>query len=126
MIVTTDTHVEGYRIASQLGLVRGVSASTMNLWEMYSVLLPFLRKFMVSPTERCERDYDLAVDRMLAQVATRGANAIVSVRIEQGHQPPVNNSTLALRHGSDDRTDRLRIGVLIERSESWRQQQWAE
>ena len=95
MIVTTDTQVDGYRIASQLGLVRGVSASTINLWEMYSVMLPFLRRFMASPTDRCERDYDIAVDRMVTQATERGANAIVGVRVEQGHQPPVNNSTLA-------------------------------
>ena len=95
MIVTTDVQVDGYRITAQLGLVRGVSASTMNLWEMYCVMLPFLRRFLESPTDRCERDYDIAVERMLAQATTRGANAIVGVRIEQGHQPPVNSSTLA-------------------------------
>ena len=95
MIVTTDVQVDGYRITAQLGLVRGVSGSTMNLWELYSVMLPSLRRFMASPVDRGERDYDIAVDRMTAQATERGANAIIGVRIKQGHQPPVSCSTLA-------------------------------
>lgn len=95
MIVTTDVQVDGHRITSQLGLVRGATGSTMNLWEFYSVMLPFLRRFMKSPSDRCESDYDIAVERMIAQATTRGANAIVGIRVEHGHQPPVSSSTLA-------------------------------
>jgi uncharacterized protein YbjQ (UPF0145 family) len=62
MIVTTDTQVDGYRIASQLGLVRGVSASTMNLWEFYSVMVPFLRKLIKSTEVRCVEVPDALVD----------------------------------------------------------------
>ena len=95
MIVTTDTQVDGYRIASQLGLVRGVATRSMSMFGMYNVMFPFLRRLSESPAITHERNYDTAVSRMVEQATEKGANAIVGVRIEQAHQPPFDNSILA-------------------------------
>ena len=91
MIVTTDNRIEGMRVTSHLGLVRGIESTTINMWSMYVMMFPFLKFLFRSPAVSHSAAWDAAVERMTQMAEERGAQAIIGVRVDNTPLPPIHS-----------------------------------
>jgi uncharacterized protein YbjQ (UPF0145 family) len=83
MIVATSFEISGYRIAKTLGLVRG---NTIRARHAGKDILAMLRNLAGGEvreyTKMLAEAREQAIDRMLEEADTLGANAIVGVRFQ--------------------------------------------
>lgn len=95
-MVTTNIELSGYRVVSQLGVVRGITVRSRsllgNLAGVFQML--FGGKLSIYVT-LCEKTRDEAYRLMLQQAAERGANAVIAMRYDANDVMDGVNEVLA-------------------------------
>ena len=82
-LVTTAFTLEGYRIAKNLGLVRGITVRSRSIFGNIGALLQTLFGGRISLyQELCERAREEAYDIMVEHGQAMGANAIIGMRYD--------------------------------------------
>jgi uncharacterized protein YbjQ (UPF0145 family) len=82
-LITTSNALEGYRITSQLGLVRGITVRSRSI--VGNIAGSFMTIFGGRSsiyTELCEKAREEALQLMIQHANERGANAIVNMRYD--------------------------------------------
>lgn len=83
ILVTTSTGLEGYRIARQLGLVRGITVRSRSVFgNMAGGFLALFGGRNSIYTELCERTREEALQLMLQHGREMGCNAIINIRYD--------------------------------------------
>jgi len=83
MLITTSTSLEGYRINSQLGLVRGITVRSRSiLGNMAGGFMTIFGGKSAIYTELCENSREEALQLMIEHARGMGANAIINMRYE--------------------------------------------
>ena len=82
-LTTTAFTLDGYRIVQTLGVVRGITVRSRNIFGTIGGSLQTLLGGNISLfTELCEKTRNDAFEQMLAHAAALGANAVVGVRYD--------------------------------------------
>jgi uncharacterized protein YbjQ (UPF0145 family) len=83
MQITTSTHLEGYKITNQHGLVRGITVRSRGLGGNFvgSFMTIFGGKSVIY-TNLCESAREEAYQLMIKNAELLGANAIINMRYE--------------------------------------------
>jgi uncharacterized protein YbjQ (UPF0145 family) len=85
-LTTTAFVLDGYRIVQTLGVVRGITVRSRNIFGTIGGSLQTLFGGNISLfTELCERTREEAFEQMLEHARLQGANAVVGVRYD-GHE----------------------------------------
>ncbi len=81
--ITTSTSLEGYRVIRQLGLVRGITVRSRNIFGSFagSFMTIFGGKNVIY-TELCEKAREEALQLMIQHAKIIGANAIINMRYD--------------------------------------------
>lgn len=82
-LITTSTHLEGYRITKQLGLVRGITVRSRSL--VGNIAGGFMTLFggrSAIYTELCEKTREEALQLMIRHGKEMGCNAIINMRYD--------------------------------------------
>src|SRR5881397_1042322 len=83
MLITTSTHLEGYTITRQLGLVRGIVVRSRSLLGNIAGGFQTLFGGKISIyTELCERTRQEAYELMVQHAQQLQANAIINMRYD--------------------------------------------
>jgi uncharacterized protein YbjQ (UPF0145 family) len=83
MVVTTSTHLEGYRVTQQLGVVRGIIVRSRSLFgNIAGGLQSLLGGNITIYTELCENTRRDAYDLMVQHAIQLNANAIINMRYD--------------------------------------------
>jgi uncharacterized protein YbjQ (UPF0145 family) len=83
LLITTSTNLEGYRIKSQLGLVRGITVRSRSiLGNMAGGFMSIFGGRNTIYTELCENSREEALQLMIQHAHEMGANAIINMRYE--------------------------------------------
>ncbi len=83
LLLTTSTHLEGYKISEQLGLVRGITVRSRGLGG--NIAGGFMTIFggkSTIYTDLCEQAREEAYQLMIDSAKKIGANAIINMRYE--------------------------------------------
>src|SRR6187431_3005901 len=82
-LITTSNTLEGYRITSHLGIVRGITVRSRSLLGNIAGGIQTLFGGNISIyQELCEKTREDAFQQMLQQAADRGGNAIINMRYD--------------------------------------------
>jgi uncharacterized protein YbjQ (UPF0145 family) len=82
-MVTTTFELPGYRVAKNLGLVRGITVRSRSvLGTMGASLQTFVGGNITLFEEMCEKAREQALERMMEHALQRGANAVIGVRYD--------------------------------------------
>jgi uncharacterized protein YbjQ (UPF0145 family) len=82
-LITTSNHLEGYRIVSHLGLVRGITVRSRSI--IGNIAGSFMTIFGGRSsiyTELCENAREEALQLMIKHADERSANAIINMRYD--------------------------------------------
>jgi uncharacterized protein YbjQ (UPF0145 family) len=83
VLVTTSTHLEGYKIIEHLGVVRGIIVRSRNIFANIAGGLQTLVGGNISVyTNLCERTRQDAYDQLIEHAENKGANAIINMRYD--------------------------------------------
>ena len=83
MLVTTSTHLEGYKIIEHLGVIRGIIVRSRNIFANIAGGLQTLVGGNISVyTNLCERTRQDAYDQLIKHAEDKGANAIINMRYD--------------------------------------------
>jgi uncharacterized protein YbjQ (UPF0145 family) len=83
MLVTTSTHLEGYKIIEHLGVIRGITVRSRNIFANIAGGLQTLVGGNISVyTNLCERTRQDAYDELIRHAEEKGANAIINMRYD--------------------------------------------
>lgn len=81
MILTPSSEIPGYRIVASHGLVRGNTIRARNIGrDITAVIRNLVGGEITEYTKMMAEAREQALDRMIAEAETMGANAIVTVR----------------------------------------------
>ena len=82
-LITTSNQLEGYRITRHLGIVRGITVRSRNLFANLGGVIQTLIGGKISIyVELCEKTRQEAYDQLINHAEERGANAILNVRYD--------------------------------------------
>ena len=82
-LITTSTHLEGYKVVRQLGLVRGITVRSRSiLGNMAGGFMTIFGGRSAIYTELCERAREEALVLMVQHAKEMGANAIINMRYD--------------------------------------------
>jgi uncharacterized protein YbjQ (UPF0145 family) len=82
-LITTSTHLEGYRITKQLGLVRGITVRSRSiLGNMAGGFMTLFGGKSSIYTELCEKAREEALQLMVRHGEELGCNAIINMRYD--------------------------------------------
>jgi uncharacterized protein YbjQ (UPF0145 family) len=82
-LITTSTHLEGYRITKQLGLVRGITVRSRSiLGNMAGGFMTLFGGKSSIYTELCEKAREEALQLMIKHGRELGCNAIINMRYD--------------------------------------------
>ena len=82
-LITTSTNLEGYRIIKQLGIVRGITVSSRNIFGSFAgSFMTIFGGRNVIYTELCEKAREEAMKLMIDHARIIGANAIINMRYD--------------------------------------------
>lgn len=82
-MVTTAFELPGYRIARNLGLVRGITVRSRSIFGTLGASLQTVVGGNITLFESmCEKTREQALDLMMEHAAQRGANAVLGVRYD--------------------------------------------
>ena len=83
MLVTTSTHLEGYKITEHLGVVRGITVRSRGVGGNFigGLITIFGGRNSIF-TELCERTREEAYDLLIQQATEVGANAVINMRYD--------------------------------------------
>ena len=97
--VTTTFSFPGYRIARQLGVVRGITVRSRSVVGTLGGALQTLAGGNITMfTELCEQSRQEAYDLLVSHANERGANALIAVRYESTEL--MNGVTEVLAYGT--------------------------
>src|SRR5437868_2139386 len=83
MLVTTSTHLEGYRVVRQLGVVRGIIVRSKILFGSLGASIQTIFGGNITIfTSLCDRTRQDAFNLMLQNAKQAGANAIINMRYD--------------------------------------------
>jgi uncharacterized protein YbjQ (UPF0145 family) len=98
-MITTSTALEGYRVLSHLGIVRGITVRSRSLLGNLAGGLQTLLGGQISIyVDLCEKTREEAFQFMMQHAAERGANAIISMRYDANEV--MNGVTEVLAYGT--------------------------
>ena len=98
-MVTTAFTIEGYRITTQLGIVRGITVRSRSVFGTIGGSLQTIIGGNISLfTELCEKARGEAFDFMLKHASDLGANAIIGMRYDANEV--MNGVTEVLAYGT--------------------------
>jgi uncharacterized protein YbjQ (UPF0145 family) len=82
-LITTSTHLEGYKVVRQLGVIRGITVRSRSIFGNIAGGFQSLLGGQNSIyTELCEKTRAEAFDYMINHANDVGANAIINVRYD--------------------------------------------
>ena len=82
-LITTSNQLEGYRITKHLGLVRGITVRSRNIFANIGAVFQTLGGGKISLyVELCERTRREAFEDLVQNANEKGANAIINVRYD--------------------------------------------
>lgn len=82
-MVTTAFELPGYRVVKNLGLVRGITVRSRNIFGTLGASLQTIVGGNITLFETmCEKTREQALDLMMEHAAQQGANAVVGVRYD--------------------------------------------
>lgn len=99
LIITTSTHLEGYKIKEQLGLVRGITVRSRSI--VGNIAGGFMTLFggkSAIYTELCENAREEAYQLLRQHAIEKGANAIINMRYDANEV--MNGLTEVLAYGT--------------------------
>lgn len=83
ILITTSTQLEGYKVKTQLGLVRGITVRSRSiLGNMAGGFMTIFGGKSSIYTELCENSREEALQLMIQHGRDLGANAIINMRYE--------------------------------------------
>jgi uncharacterized protein YbjQ (UPF0145 family) len=83
ILITTSTNLEGYKITSQLGLVRGITVRSRSiLGNMAGGFMTIFGGKSKIYTDLCENAREEAFQLLIAHAREKGANAIINMRYD--------------------------------------------
>lgn len=98
-LITTSNTLEGYRITSHLGIVRGITVRSRSLLGNIAGGFQTLFGGKISIyVELCEKTREEAYQLMLQHAQERGANAIINMRYDANEV--MNGVTEVLAYGT--------------------------
>jgi uncharacterized protein YbjQ (UPF0145 family) len=98
-LITTSTHLEGYKITKQLGLVRGITVRSRSI--LGNIAGGFMTLFggkSTIYTELCENAREEALQLMIKHGKDLGCNAIINMRYDANEV--MNGLTEVLAYGT--------------------------
>jgi uncharacterized protein YbjQ (UPF0145 family) len=98
-LITTSTHLEGYKITKQLGLVRGITVRSRSI--LGNIAGGFMTLFggkSAIYTELCENAREEALQLMIKHGKELGCNAIINMRYDANEV--MNGLTEVLAYGT--------------------------
>jgi uncharacterized protein YbjQ (UPF0145 family) len=104
-LVTTALEVPGFRIVTNLGIVRGIVVRSRSVIGTIGASLQTIVGGNITLfTELCERTREDAFELMLTHAAERGANAIIAMRYDANEV--MNGVTEVLAYGTAVRVEK--------------------
>lgn len=106
LLITTSTHLEGYKITEQLGLVRGITVRSRGLGG--NIAGGFMAMFGGKSsiyTDLCENSREEAFRLMMDHAKQVGANAIINMRYESNEV--MQGMTEVLAYGTAVRVEKI-------------------
>lgn len=83
MIITTSTHLEGYKVTQHLGVVRGIVVRSRSIFgNMAGGIQSLFGGNITIYTTLCEKTRQQAYDLLVEHASERGANAIINMRYD--------------------------------------------
>lgn len=83
MIVTTSTHLEGYKVTEHLGVIRGITVRSRGIGGSFvGGLQTILGGRNSIYTELCEQSRQEAYNLLIVHAQQVGANAIINMRYD--------------------------------------------
>jgi uncharacterized protein YbjQ (UPF0145 family) len=106
MLVTTSTHLEGYKIVEHLGVARGIIVRSRNIFANIAGGLQTLVGGNISIyTELCERTRQDAYNQLIENAEEKGANAIINMRYDANEI--MQGVTEVLAYGTAVRVEKI-------------------
>lgn len=106
MLVTTSTHLEGYKIVEHLGVARGIIVRSRNIFANIAGGLQTLVGGNISIyTELCERTRQDAYNQLIENAEDKGANAIINMRYDANEI--MQGVTEVLAYGTAVRVEKI-------------------
>ncbi len=100
MIITTSTHIEGYKVTQHLGVVRGIIVRSRSIFgNMAGGIQSLFGGNITIYTDLCEKTRQQAYDLMVAHAGERGANAVINMRYDANDVMPGITEVLAYGTG---------------------------
>jgi len=94
--ITTSNEVEGYRVARQLGVVRGITVRSRSvLGTIGAGIQTIFGGNITLYTELAERAREEAFELMKRHATARGANAVIAMRYDATEMTPGVTEVLA-------------------------------
>ena len=82
-LITTSNHLEGYRITKHLGMVRGITVRSRNIFGSIGAAFQTLGGGKITLfIELCEKTREEAYQFMIQNANEKGANAIINTRYD--------------------------------------------
>jgi len=82
-MITTGLEIPGYRVARNLGLVRGVTVRSRSIFGTLGASLQTVVGGNITLFEEmCEKTREQALELMMEHAVERGANAVICVRYD--------------------------------------------
>ena len=82
-LITTSTHLEGYRITKHLGVIRGITVRSRNIFASIGAVFQTIGGGKISLyVELCERTRLEAFEDLVQHANEKGANAIINLRYD--------------------------------------------
>jgi uncharacterized protein YbjQ (UPF0145 family) len=106
LLITTSTHLEGYTVTEQLGLVRGITVRSRGLGG--NIAGGFMAMFGGKSsiyTDLCENSREEAFRLMMDHAKQVGANAIINVRYESNEV--MQGMTEVLAYGTAVKVEKI-------------------
>jgi uncharacterized protein YbjQ (UPF0145 family) len=106
LLITTSTHLEGYKITEQLGLVRGITVRSRGLGG--NIAGGFMSMFggkSAIYTDLCENSREEALRLMIDHANQMGANAVINMRYESNEV--MQGMTEVLAYGTAVKVEKI-------------------
>jgi uncharacterized protein YbjQ (UPF0145 family) len=105
-LITTSTEVAGYRITANLGIVRGITVRSRNIFMNIGAGLQTLIGGNISIySDLCEKTRQEAFDILIEHAEQRGADAIIAMRYDANEI--MNGVTEVLAYGTAVKLERI-------------------
>ncbi len=83
LLITTSTHLEGYKIVKHLGIVRGITVRSRNIFgNIAGSFMTIVGGKNQIYTELCEKTREEALNLMIEHAKEMGCNAIINMRYD--------------------------------------------